>query len=265
MSLTRSAKANGLFYADEGPADRIWLDRARLEAALAQSRIDGTAATLVIEHLARIPVDNVEIELDFGDRSWETIFQDIVRRSPSLRYVTAVSAFTCSRMRPDGFGGRAVLITAERVMGKSTSDIVADFLNAAESDRADELPHLVGSDLRCKSERKSGNGGTRTGKRERPAGSPASRCRRSPYAGNHPSSATGTAAPPSLRAYSPVGHRRTRSRSLELRIDGARQSRFLPRLRRRNRRVQPDAEQYPCESCGEPAVYGAAEILIAIA
>ncbi|HJU19311.1 MAG TPA: hypothetical protein VJ770_22890 [Stellaceae bacterium] len=29
--------------------------------------------------------------------------------------------------------------------------------------------------------------------------------------------------------------------------------------------VEPDAEQYECESCGEAAVYGAAEILIAIA
>jgi hypothetical protein len=29
--------------------------------------------------------------------------------------------------------------------------------------------------------------------------------------------------------------------------------------------VEPDAEQYACEICGEPAVYGAAEILIAIA
>jgi len=28
---------------------------------------------------------------------------------------------------------------------------------------------------------------------------------------------------------------------------------------------EPDAGQYPCESCGETAVYGAAEILIAIA
>jgi hypothetical protein len=28
---------------------------------------------------------------------------------------------------------------------------------------------------------------------------------------------------------------------------------------------EPDAEQYACESCGERAVYGAAEILIAIA
>ena len=128
------------FYADEGPADRIWLDRARLEAALAQSRIDSTATSLVIEHLARIPADNVEIELDFSDRRWQTIFQDIVRRSATLRYVTAVSAFTCSKMRPDGFGGRAVLITADSVMGKSTSDIVADFLNTAVPDRADEPP-----------------------------------------------------------------------------------------------------------------------------
>jgi hypothetical protein len=126
------------FYADEGPAERIWLDRARLEAALAQSRIDSTAATLVIEHLARIPADNVEIELDFTDRRWEAVFQDIIRRSATLRYVTAVSAFTCSTMRPDGFGGRAVVITADTVMGKSTGDIVADFLNAAVPDRAHE-------------------------------------------------------------------------------------------------------------------------------
>jgi hypothetical protein len=28
---------------------------------------------------------------------------------------------------------------------------------------------------------------------------------------------------------------------------------------------EPDAQQYPCDSCGETAVYGAAEILIAIA
>ena len=145
MSLTRSAKANGfIFMPTKARPTGSGSTGPRLEAALAQSRIDSTAATLVIEHLARIPADNVEIELDFGDRCWETIFQDIVRRSPSLRYVTAVSAFTCSKMRPDGFGGRAVLITADTVMGKSTSDIVADFLNAAVPDRAHELPTPCG-------------------------------------------------------------------------------------------------------------------------
>jgi hypothetical protein len=139
------------FCADEGPADMIWLDRAPLEMALAQSRIHhSTATALVTEQLARVPADNVEIELDFSDRSWETIFQDIIRRSATLRYVTAVSAFTCSKMCPDGFGGMAVLITADNVMGKSTGDIVEDFLNEAVPDWAAEpaaatalaAPHL---------------------------------------------------------------------------------------------------------------------------
>ena len=88
------------FYADERPADMIWLDRAPIEAALAQSPTasDSTAATFVAEQLASVPADSVEIELDVTEMSWESIFQDIVRRSASLRYITAVSAFTCSRM-----------------------------------------------------------------------------------------------------------------------------------------------------------------------
>jgi hypothetical protein len=128
------------FYADEGPADMIWLDRAPLEAALAQSQsaADSTAAAVVTAQLAQAPADNVEIELDVSGMSWESIFQDTVRRSHTLRYVTAVSAFTCSKMRPDGFGGMAVVITASDVMGKSTSDIVEDFLNEAVPDWAAE-------------------------------------------------------------------------------------------------------------------------------
>ena len=132
------------FYADEGPADRIWLDRARLEAALAQSastapRLPSSSST----SRAFLPTMSRSSSIS-ATGCWEAIFQDIVRRSPSLRYVTAVSAFTCSKMRPDGFGGMAVLITADTVMGKSTSDIVADFLNTAVPDRADEPPKPCG-------------------------------------------------------------------------------------------------------------------------
>jgi hypothetical protein len=128
------------FYADDRPSDMIWLDRAPIEAALAHSPsgTDSAAAAFVTEQLTRVPKDNVEIELDVSTLSWEAIFQDIVRRSRTLRYVTAVSAFTCSKMRPDGFGGMAVLITADTVMGKSTSDIVEDFLNEAVPDWAHE-------------------------------------------------------------------------------------------------------------------------------
>ena len=121
------------FYADETPADLIWLDRLPLQTALAQSKNTAgtTAVTVVTEQLAQLPDDNVEIELDFSDRSWESIFQDIVRRSSKLRYVTAESAFTCSKMRPDGFGGMAVVITASAIIGKSTGEIIADHLNDA--------------------------------------------------------------------------------------------------------------------------------------
>ena len=130
------------FYADEGPASTLWLDRAPLEAALAQSPVTintGAAANFVIEQLERVPADNVEIELDLASTSWECIFQDIVRRSKSLRYVTAVSSFTASKTCPDGFGGMAVLITPTAIVGKSTSDIIEDFLAEAHLDEPSAL------------------------------------------------------------------------------------------------------------------------------
>ena len=136
-------QGEALFLRRRKAANTVWLDRAPLEAALAQSKghADSAAATFVIDQLARVPADDVEIELDVSTLFWESLFQDIVRRSPSLRYVTAVSAFTCSKMRPDGFGGMAVLITADAVMGKSTGDIIEDFLNEAVSDWAAEPAH----------------------------------------------------------------------------------------------------------------------------
>jgi hypothetical protein len=130
------------FYADEGPAATIWLDRAPLEAALAQSPVTintGAAATFVIEQLERVPADDVEIELDISNMLWEAIFQDIVRRSRILRYVTAVSSFTASKMRPDAIGGMAVLIAPSAIMGKSTSDIIEDFLAEAHLDEPSAL------------------------------------------------------------------------------------------------------------------------------
>lgn len=124
------------FYAEEGPADMIAVSRAELKAALAASSqpADSTATTYVAERFAQLPTDAAEIDLDLSGTSWEFIIQDIVRRSSSLRYVTAVSSFTCSKMRPDGFGGMAVLITADRIVGKSTSDILEDFLAEAGLD-----------------------------------------------------------------------------------------------------------------------------------
>ena len=136
LSLIFDAEPDGdalYFHASLGPSDAIGLSIGDLRTALeASAGIDSTATTYVAERLAAAPAGDTEIEIDFSGMSWEFIFQDIVRRSATLRYVTTVTSFTCSKMRPDGFGGVAVLITADAIRGKSTNDILEDFL--AEND-----------------------------------------------------------------------------------------------------------------------------------
>jgi hypothetical protein len=133
LSEIFSAEPHGeglYFFAEDNPALMLALDRDELAAALAASRTyTSSANTHVAEQLSSLPVDEDAIDLDLSGTSWEFIFQDIVRRSKSLRYVTAVTSFTCSKMRPDGFGGMAVLITADEIMGKSTHEILGDFLS----------------------------------------------------------------------------------------------------------------------------------------
>jgi hypothetical protein len=133
LTQTFSAEPDGdgvYLYAEEGPVDFIVLSRAEIETAIAASNgAAGTAATCVAECLSRFPPEQTEIDLDLSGTSiWEFIFQDIVRRSPTLRYVTAIASFDCSKMRPDGFGGMAVLITPDRILAKSTHDLIAEFL-----------------------------------------------------------------------------------------------------------------------------------------
>jgi hypothetical protein len=136
LSLIFDAELDGealYFHASLGPSDAIGLSIDDFRTAFdASAGVDSTAATYTAERLAAAPADDTEIEIDFSGTSWEFIFQDIVRRSATLRYVTAVTSFTCSKMRPDGFGGMAVLITADAILGKSTNDILEDFL--AEND-----------------------------------------------------------------------------------------------------------------------------------
>ncbi|MGH7077724.1 MAG: hypothetical protein ACREE4_14170 [Stellaceae bacterium] len=135
--LSSEPDGNGLyFYADEGPSDLAVIERGELEEALAASREAGgsRAARLVAEHLAQLGEDEAEaeVELDLsGGISWEAFLQDIVRRSSQLHYVSVISSFTCSKMRSDGFGGMAVLITAECIFGKSTDDLIVEFLKEA--------------------------------------------------------------------------------------------------------------------------------------
>jgi hypothetical protein len=119
------------FFAEEYPNQMVLAARADLEQALASSpATDSILHRCVSEQLANAAADAIEIDLDFSGTSW-IIFQEIVGRSKTLQYITVVTAFTCSRMRPDGFGGMAVLITPDAILGKSTDDILDDFLTQA--------------------------------------------------------------------------------------------------------------------------------------
>jgi hypothetical protein len=122
------------FFSVLGPADMTVVERAALEAALAASEfdVDNTANVFVRKHLASLKTEELQdlhIDIDLSETSWQFIVQDIVRRSSTLRYVSAVSSFTCSRMRPDGFGGMVVAISADAILGKSTSDLLEEFID----------------------------------------------------------------------------------------------------------------------------------------
>jgi hypothetical protein len=121
------------FYSESGPADMIMVERAALESTLAASEldIDSTTNSFVRELLADLKDEKVQngyLDIDLSIASWEFIVQDVVRRSSTLKYVSAVSSFTCSRMRPDGFGGAVVVISADAILGKSTSDLLEEFI-----------------------------------------------------------------------------------------------------------------------------------------
>jgi len=127
------------FFAEDYPAVAITVQRAELEQALASSPDDGTntAYSCAIEQLFAAEANAAQIELDLSGTSWEFFFQDVVKRSKTLTHISIEVAFTCSRMRADGFGGMAVLITRDAIVGKSTGDILEDFLAEAGLDDAE--------------------------------------------------------------------------------------------------------------------------------
>jgi hypothetical protein len=124
------------FFAAETPSEVITVDRRELEQALAASPANSSAHIYVTEKLADTEKTPAEIDLDLSGTSWEFFFQDIVKRSKTLNYIGVVIAFTCSKMRADGFGGMAVLITRDAIVGKTTGDFLEDMIAEAGLDDA---------------------------------------------------------------------------------------------------------------------------------
>lgn len=130
--LESTSCEQGIYYfSSNGPSCDITLNRRELELALEKSErsrlrpfIAGRLKKAVPDH------DYVDFDLSaapFGD-AYIVLLQDIVRRSKdNLPYLTIACAYTCNKMRPDGFGGMGIIITPARVLYQSTYDFFEDY------------------------------------------------------------------------------------------------------------------------------------------
>lgn len=106
------------------------LDIEEVRAALLESP-DCRTADYVREELAKLDDDAEDFDPE-SEVPWEFALQDIVRRSPTLCHFEVTTSFTCSKMRPDGFGGAITVIAPEGIASASTEEMGCELLNRLE-------------------------------------------------------------------------------------------------------------------------------------
>lgn len=134
------------YFADDTPSDFPTLGRAGLEKALAASPQKSRLEEFAQRELEMAPSCSADIDLDltaslYGSDAYLVILQDIIRRSKGrLPYLTITAAWTCSRMRPDGFGGHASIITPRAIRYWSTSRYLEAFTGRFEKKQRADTP-----------------------------------------------------------------------------------------------------------------------------
>ena len=120
------------YCSEDGARDLISLSSAEVRAALdAATPVTSRLAQKLIYAQADAILGEDDFELDECGDLWADVLQDIVRRSSDLDHLTVTMAFTCSKMRPDGFGGLAMLITASTIRSESTHTLFDRFYTEA--------------------------------------------------------------------------------------------------------------------------------------
>ncbi len=124
------------FFAEHGLNDIAYVTAEAANAfAEADRGIASTLADHVAEAMTMLPDDDEQIEIDVAAIGYEKIFQDVVRRS-ALGFIEVETAWTCTKMRPDGFGGAATLITASAIESMSTSSWLDEAIARLEPEPA---------------------------------------------------------------------------------------------------------------------------------
>jgi hypothetical protein len=117
------------------------LDMATVLTALAtDAGTDTLASRLFVEHIFDVGTGAGELTLDLSVTSHEGVLQDIVRRAPHLNGIAVITSFMCSKMLPDGFGGMAVLVTADAIQFRTTDEILQEFRIAAGLEAPADAP-----------------------------------------------------------------------------------------------------------------------------
>ena len=110
------------------------LRRAYSESAGVESRVLAPVGQWLDEAGYCGDDDGTHFDLDghLEYSAWIVMLQDITRRSRAVAYFTVSGAYTCTKMRSDGFGGWAALIYPEDVRMQSTNDLLDTFINEAK-------------------------------------------------------------------------------------------------------------------------------------
>jgi hypothetical protein len=130
------------FFASEQVCDFPEVLRGDLQEALAASPQRSRLRAFAEKALAASNPEHSYFDLDlsaceFGSDAHLIVLQDIVRRSKGqLPYLTIAAAYTCSKMRPDGFGGMCIVITPSSIRFWSTYDVLQRFTARFEKTQA---------------------------------------------------------------------------------------------------------------------------------
>ena len=117
---------------DEGPRDMLYIDADKLREGVGDpAAADTTALSQIIDQYGEEILADGEVEIDASCGWWENILQDIVRRSATLDHLSVITSYTCDKMRADGFGGMATLITGSQIRAISTHETMANFIAQA--------------------------------------------------------------------------------------------------------------------------------------
>ncbi|KTE16878.1 hypothetical protein [Sphingopyxis sp. H115] len=118
------------FSASDGVSDFVLLDVAEVKRMIAaEEGIASSVTDVVREGLEKLDPEADEFEVDMSMVSFEGIFEDVVKRS-ALDYIEIETAWSCSKMRPDGFGGAATLISKSGMVSMSTASFLEEAIGA---------------------------------------------------------------------------------------------------------------------------------------